>query len=78
MTWRQGSELIELTLPRGAPLPQGALQAAQLAAATGGRLGGGGGGVSVLRGVLPRTREEPLTLELAGTAALYAQCVDGL
>ena len=45
----------------------------------GGRLGGGGGAsVHLLRGVLPRTREDPLTLELAGAAALYAQCVDGL
>jgi hypothetical protein len=40
-------------------------------------VGGGGGGVGVhhLRGVLPRTWDDPLTLELAGVAALYAQCV---
>jgi len=34
--------------------------------------------VSVLRGVIPCAQEEPLTLELDGAAALYAQRVDGL
>jgi len=33
VTWRQGSEVIELALPRAAPLAVGSLDAAQLAAA---------------------------------------------
>ena len=77
MTWRQGSELIELAIPRvsedprrrAAPLGAGALLAA---------LHEADADVSVLRGVLPRSLESPLVLELHGVAALYAQRLDGV
>ena len=78
MVWRHGSSDIELTLPRAAhaapPAEYLPTEVGGWPAASG---GGGGDGVGVLhlRGVLPRAWDHPLTLELAGVAALYAQCV---
>ena len=60
VVWRHGSSDIELTLPRAAH----AAPSAEYLPTEG-----------HLRGVLPRTWDDPLTLELAGVAALYAQCV---